>query len=190
MTFQTSEQFLYRGQKLLSRNCPLALHPHAPEFLTVTSMCRRGYNGTWSIQNHQLFLIKLEAYIQHPTAVFGKRVFDLDNESDDLCTKIINVPMAVKANLTEVFPETVDGKLFADWFSGDIHFGQGEGENQGLGDSYQRYLTLSFEKGILVNEVIKTYAEVFPPQSMEQRMEALLKAPSVRIGLSRIYKTK
>jgi len=190
MTFQTSEQFLYQGKKLLSNNCPLAMHPHTPEFLTVTSMCRRGYNGTWRIKDDQLFLIKLDAYIKHPTAVHGRSVLNLDDESDDFCFKIVDEPMAVNANLIDVFPEAKDGQLFADWFSGDINFGQGKGEDQGMASAYPKYLTLSFEKGILIKEIVRTYEEVFPPKTMAQRMEALLKSPPIRIGLSRIYKSK
>ncbi|SMC32901.1 hypothetical protein [Polynucleobacter kasalickyi] len=185
MTFQTSEKFLYQGKQLFSHDEPLASHPHAPEFLAVTSMCWRGYNGSWSIQKKKLFLIKLEAYIKHPTALRERRVINLQGEADELSFDIVWEPMAMKANLKAIFPQTVNRRLFADWFTGEIHFGLDDGIGQGMKNAYKTYQTLRFEKGILVNETIRLSEVVYPAISTEAFMASFQDVPRTRRGLYR-----
>lgn len=185
MTFQTSEKFLYQGKQLFSKDQPLASHPHAPEFLAVTSMCWRGYNGSWSIQKKKLFLIRLEAYIKHPTALRERRVINLKGEADEFSFDIVWEPMAMKANLKEIFPQTVHKKLFADWFTGEINFGLGDVIGQGMKNTYKSYQTLRFEKGELINETIRPSKVVYPPISTEAFIASFQDLPRTRRGLYR-----
>ena len=180
MTFQTSERFLYQGKQLFSNDQPLALHPHAPEFVSVMTMCRRGYNGSWQIEDNKLYLTELDANIKHPTRLKKRRVrrlnekwleleHDHDHDSEPIFIyKEVLVPLVIKVKLLDVFPEAINGQLFADWFSGEINFDQGEVVNEGMITTYERYLTLNFEKGILVNERNRTHEEVYPTKTTEE----------------------
>jgi hypothetical protein len=192
MTFQTSERFLYQGKQLFSNDQPLALHPHAPEFVSVMTMCRRGYNGSWQIEDNQLFLIELDANIQHPTRLKKRRVrmlnpkrleLELEHEFvSESCFiyKDVLEPLVIEVKLLDIFPEAINGPLFADWFSGVINFGQGKGIDQGMTNSYKKYLTLSFVKGVLVGEAIRPSAEVYPPKSIEEIRTIFKNSPRTR----------
>jgi len=190
MTFQLSERFFYQDKELFSNDQPLAHHPQVPKFVSCTSMCRRGYNGTWNIEDSKLYLTELDANIQHPTRLkktrvrrFNEKWLELEHEFDSepcFIYKDVLRPLVVNVKLLDVFPEAMNGPLFADWFCGEINFGQGKGKDQGMTNSYKKYLTLRFEKGVLVSEAIRPYKEVFPPKSIEEIIESFKKSPRAR----------
>ncbi len=114
MTHQNRETFIHEGKKLESYSQPLRPHPNLPEFLSLGSFCRRGYNGTWSIKNGKLYLIDLYAHVKHSTEVNIKQCLRYDLERDDFYYENVHEPAAVKATLNEVFPEADQDDLFAD----------------------------------------------------------------------------
>jgi hypothetical protein len=182
MTFQTSERFLYQGKQLFSNDQPLSHHPHVPKFVPVTTICRRGYNGTWNIQDSKLYLTELDANINHPTRLKKRRVkmlnqkwLELESEPWVIYKDVLE-PLIIKVKLLDIFPKAINGQLFADWFSGEINFGQGKGVDQGMANSYEKYLTLSFDKGILVGESIRPSVEVYPPKSIEEIRASFIKS--------------
>jgi hypothetical protein len=187
MTFQTSERFLYQGRQLFSNDQPLSHHPLVPKFVSVMSLCRRGYNGTWIIRDSKLYLTELDANIHHPTRLKKRRVrmlnpkwLELEDELESepwFIYKDLLEPLVIKVQLLDIFPEAVNGPLFADWFSGVINFGLGKGIDQGMTNSYKKYLTLRFVKGVLVAEAIRPYKEVFPPRSIEEIRASFEKSP-------------
>lgn len=189
MTFQLSERFFYQDKELFSNDQPLAHHPQVPKFVSVTSMCRRGYNGTWNIEDSKLYLTELDANIQHPTRLkktrvrrFNKKLLELELEHEFVSEPFFiyeNVlrPLVMNVKLLDVFPDAMNGPLFADWFSGEINFGLGKGKDQGMTNSYKKYLTLRFVKGVLVGEAIRPHKEVFPPRSIEEIIESFQKSP-------------
>lgn len=183
MTFQTSERFMYQGKQLFSNDQPLTHHPQLPKFVSVTTMCRRGYNGTWNIADSKLYLTELDANIQHTTRLKKRRVrmlnekwLELESEPWVIYKDVLE-PLVIKVKLLDIFPESINGQLFADWFSGEINFGQGKGIDQGMTNSYKKYLTLRFVKGVLVGEAIRPHKEVFPPRSIEEIIESFKKSP-------------
>jgi len=190
MTFQLSERFFYQDKELFSNDQPLAHHPQVPKFVSVTSMCRRGYNGTWNIEDRKLYLTELDANLQHPTRLkkrrvrsFNKKWLELEHEFDsEPCFIYEDVlrPLVINVKLLDIFPDAVNGPLFADWFCGEINFGQGKDKDQGMTNSYKKYLTLRFVKGVLVSEAIRPYKEVFPPKSIEEIIESFKKSPRAR----------
>jgi hypothetical protein len=187
MTFQTSERFLYQARQLFSNDQPLSHHPLVPKFVSVMSLCRRGYNGTWIIRDSKLYLTELDANIHHPTRLKKRRVrmlnpkwLELEDELESepwFIYKDLLEPLVIKVQLLDIFPEAVNGPLFADWFSGVINFGLGKGIDQGMTNSYKKYLTLRFVKGVLVAEAIRPYKEVFPPRSIEEIRASFEKSP-------------
>jgi hypothetical protein len=191
MTFQTSERFLYHGKQLFSNDQPLSHHPHVPKFVSVTTMCRRGYNGTWNIADSKLYLTELDANIQHPTRLKKRRVrmlnekwLELESEPWVIYKEVLE-PLVIKVKLLDIFPKAINGQLFADWFSGEINFGQGKGLDQGMTNSYEKYLTLSFDKGILVGESIRPSVEVYPPKSIEEIRASFIPPKKTRRVLPR-----
>ena len=57
-----------------------------------------------------------------------------------------------------------DGLLFADWFTGNINFGQGNITLRGMHNRFEEYLSLRFEKGVLAEERVLMYDEAYPPE--------------------------
>lgn len=70
----------------------------------------------------------------------------------------------LKIHLEHVLSEACeDGLLFADWFTGNINFGQGNIILRGLNNRNEEYLLLLFENGVLVEEQFLTYDKAYPP---------------------------
>ena len=168
MTLQSRETFYYKGEDLGSYNQPLDQHPNLPEFLSLGSFCRRGYNGTWSIRNEKLYLVDLYAHIPHIKETYETQFLKYDFARRDFYYEIKREPLAVIAHLEDVFPEVEDGKLFAYWFTGYVNFGQGEITDHGMTNSYKKYLSLWFENGVLIREQVRGHDEVYPPRTVEQ----------------------
>jgi hypothetical protein len=164
LTHQNRETFFYKGEELPSYNQPLRSHPNLPKFLPLGSFCWRGYNGTWSIKNGKLYLIHLYAHIKHPTEVNIKQCLRYDLERDDFYYETLQAPVAVKATLKDVFPEAGEDGLLAEWFTGNINFGQGDITLRGMHNRYDKYLSLRFDNGVLVAEQVLTYDEAYPPE--------------------------
>jgi hypothetical protein len=164
LTHQNSETFIHKDEELQSYNQPLRSHPNLPEFLPLGSFCRRGYNGTWSIKNGKLYLVDLYAHVKHPTEVNIRQCLRYNLELDDFYYETVHEPVALKATLKDVFPEVGKDGLLADWFSGNINFGQGDIMLRGMHNRYDKYLSLRFENGALVDERVLTYDEAHPLQ--------------------------
>jgi hypothetical protein len=167
LTHQNRETFIHKDEELQSYSQPLRSHPNLPKFLPLGSFCWRGYNGTWSIKNQKLYLVDLYAHIPHPTEVNIKQCLRYDLERDDFYYETVHEPVAVKATLKEVFPEAGQDGLFADWFTGNINFGQGDITLRGMHNRYEKYLSLHFDSGFLVSEQVLTYDEAYPQESEE-----------------------
>jgi hypothetical protein len=167
LTHQNRETFIHKGEELQSHSQPLRSHPNLPEFLPLGSFCWRGYNGTWSIKNEKLYLVDLYAHIPHPTEVNIKQCLRYDLERDDFYYETVHEPVAVKATLKDVFPEAGKDGLSADWFTGNINFGQGDITLRGMHNRYDKYLSLRFENGVLAEERVLTYDEAYAPEPEE-----------------------
>lgn len=167
MTHQNSETFTHGGVELESYNQPLRSHPNLPKFLPLGSFCRRGYNGTWSIKNGKLYLVGLYAHVKHPTEVNIQQYLRYDLKRDDFYYETVHEPVAVKATLKDVFPKSTENGLFADWFTGKINFGQGDIILRGMNNRFEKYLSLRFVNGVLVEERVLTHHEAYPPEPEE-----------------------
>jgi hypothetical protein len=74
----------------------------------------------------------------------------------------------LKIHLEKLLSEACeDGLLFADWFTGNINFGQGNFMLRGINNRYEEYLSLLFENGVLVEEQVLTYDKAYPPRPEE-----------------------
>jgi hypothetical protein len=58
-----------------------------------------------------------------------------------------------------------DGLLFADWFTGQINFGQGNITLRGVHNCFEEYLSLHFEKGVLAEERVLTCDKAYQSKS-------------------------
>lgn len=104
MTVQGCETLIYNGDEYRTNSEPLKqyleiknitfAHPHTG--------CWRGYYGDWLIEDDNLYLIGLKAWIE-----------------------ISNIPRRIKeVGLDYIFPN--QEKVFAEWFSGDISLPNGK----------------------------------------------------------------
>jgi hypothetical protein len=166
LTHQNRETFIHEGKKLYSYNQPLRSHPHLPKFLPLGSFCWRGYNGTWNINDRKLYLVDLYAHVAQPTEVNIKQCLRYDLERDDFFYETVHEPVAVKATLKDVFPKAGEDGLFADWFTGNINFGQGDITLRGMNNRFEEYLSLRFDNGVLAEERVLTYEEVYPLEEL------------------------
>ncbi len=73
----------------------------------------------------------------------------------------------LKIHLINLFSEANDNGFFADWFTGDINFGQSDITLRGMHNRFEEYLSLCFEKGVLAEERVLMYDEAYPPEPEE-----------------------
>ena len=117
MTMQAGELLEYDGTSYLMWDYPLEIYfklggGRVP-FMAQSTMCWRGYSGTWKIEDGQLQLIDLEGYIaEEPMKDIAHRAFahEIDYDDRSLCRL---------ATIDAVFPGS-GGPIFAHWFSGAI----------------------------------------------------------------------
>jgi hypothetical protein len=129
MTAQAPEIIYYRGNKYRLIVEPLEMYLRKkiikPRIKRYSTANRRGYIGTWKIENEKLYLEKLYSH----------------NREE----------MKLKSKL---FPE-IDGLVFAEWYSGSLVCPHGEAIryiHAGYESAYERYLILNVEQGKLKNE--------------------------------------
>ena len=173
MTLQARETFYYNGDELGSFDTPLSTHPKPPKFEPLGSFCWRGYRGTWSIRDRRLYLVDLYAHIKKLKGIPNYRYIRYDRRRKDIYYEIHIEPTCQPVYIEDVFPKMKDGKLFAYWFSGDVIFGLGEVTGHGMTCSYKKYLSLTFEHGVLVKEQIRPHAEIYPPKSIEEMLASI-----------------
>ncbi len=70
----------------------------------------------------------------------------------------------LKIHSENLFSDVSEYGLFADWFTGNINFGQGDIKLRGMHNRYEKYLSLRFEKGVLAEKKVLTYNEAYPPE--------------------------
>jgi hypothetical protein len=117
MTTQAAERLMHDGKKFYLHNRPLETYfklggANVP-FMINTTMCWRGYVGTWTIENDQLQLIDIDGHIaEEPMRVIASRAFrhKLDYNDRSLCRV---------ATIDAIF-SGCDGPVFAHWYSGPI----------------------------------------------------------------------
>jgi hypothetical protein len=114
----------------------------------------RGYVATWAIENGFLYLVKIDAWICR----------DGDAKS---CRKV---------KLRRLFGSRYrDGKVKANWFSGDLCLPDGKllkYVHMGYGSVYERELTLSVESGRVMKESVVDNTRITLPSELElQRRE-------------------
>lgn len=117
MTTQASEILLYDSKKYLFDPYPLEtyfkLSGERLPFMVNTTMCWRGYIGTWAIENDELRLISIHGCIaEEPAKEIASRAFrhNVDYNDRSLCRV---------ATIDSIFPGC-DGPIFAHWYSGPI----------------------------------------------------------------------
>ena len=152
MTTQVLEKLIYNSQEYGMDNRPLEdffkLSGHRPPFWVCTTMCWRGYVGTWSLVDGRLRLDSLNGYIAKGPLVKiagGVSHHQIDYEDQALCSK---------AALEDIFPDA-HGPVFARWFSGEINAplsAEVKRGSDGEEVSVERTLKLGFLDGILTSE--------------------------------------
>ena len=117
----------------------------------------RGYVATWTIENGFLYLVKIDAWICR----------DWHKKS---CRK---------ADLSKLFGNRYrNGKVKADWFSGDLRMPDGkllQYVHMGYGSVYERELTLSVESGRVVKESMADNTQKTLPSELELQRQELEK---------------
>ena len=99
-----------------------------PRFAPMHTACWRGYIGDWAVVEDCLFLVGLEGHLEDGSV----------------------------ATVEALFPGS-GGRVFAEWFSGEVRIPQGElleYVHMGYESRYERYLFLRFERGRLVERSV------------------------------------
>lgn len=117
MTTQASEILMYDGRQFLFDPYPLETYfrlggPSVP-FMITTTMCWRGYVGTWTVDNDELRLVGIRGYIaEEPAMKIASKAFrqQIDYEDSSICRI---------ATIDSIFPGCT-GPIFAHWYSGPI----------------------------------------------------------------------
>lgn len=117
MTTQASEILMYDGKEFLFDPHPLETYfklggAHVP-FMVNTTMCWRGYVGTWTIENDELRMIGIHGHIaEEPAKEIASDAFrhNVDYNDRSLCRI---------ATIDSIFPGC-DEPIFAHWYSGPI----------------------------------------------------------------------
>ncbi|MCM3874418.1 MAG: hypothetical protein ND895_27320 [Pyrinomonadaceae bacterium] len=117
----------------------------------------RGYVATWTIENGFLYLLKIDAWICR----------DWDEKT---CRKV---------NLKDLFGSRyIQGRVRADWFSGDLRMPDGEllqYVHMGYGSVYERELTFRVESGKVVKESVVDNTQRNLPSALELERQELEK---------------
>lgn len=125
MTCQAPEILIYEGEERQLLSEPLALSGVAERIPHGGSLCWRGYIGTWIVDNKKLYLTKLTTH-----EIEGATPYRLEN-----------------------FFSVIRGRVFAEWFSGELRCPEGEClrfVNVGFSRIYERDLFLRVEDGVVV----------------------------------------
>ena len=135
MTAQATEKLIYKDQKLNLCSNPLTRYLETIrnnlKFVAHSSSNWRGYIGTWRIEDHRLYLSKLNGTVQ-----------EAHNERE--------------IDLTYLFPDYPDG-VFAHLYTGELRCVQGRLINYshgGYGSIYETDLFLRVERGVVLDERI------------------------------------
>lgn len=149
MTAQCPEILLYRGKEMDMCACPLEDYlsrlrkDKRPPFTWTSTANRRGYVGTWRIDEGTLHLVDLEGTVE------------VDGRFRPISKQ-------------EAFP-WVRGPLTASWFTGSITCPEGrliDYVHQGFGSVYERDRVLVFKRGRLTEE----YLFLNPPEPIVYRI--------------------
>ena len=132
MTAQIREKLRYNGKIYHLAVEPLHtyLKEHKIKFVSSSTVCWRGYVGSWLIEDDYLYLVDLKAYIPSDNSRWGGEEVGLDY----------------------LFPG--QDKVLADWFSGEIRIPHGEMiryVHMGYASIYEKELFLRFVKGKYVS---------------------------------------
>ena len=149
MTSQAMETIIFEGQELSTYSQPLNSYPKLPKFYGLTTMLRRGYRGTWEVRGDRLYLISLYGNIEHPSQTVTTYHTRFNFETNDFEPFADTKPTHQEINLNYLFPDAVEGGVFADWFTGEIDICQGEMIFRAYHNQYEEYLTLKFENGVM-----------------------------------------
>lgn len=116
----------------------------------------RGYVATWTIEDNFLYLVKIDAWT---------------------CPR--NFKNCQKVDLARLFGSKYrDGKVKADWFSGDLRIPDGkmlQYVHMGYGSVYDREITLTVDSGKFVKESIVDNTNRTLPSRLELERQELEK---------------
>ena len=161
-TSQEPDKLVLEGEKLSLETNPLSPLIQAgritlPEPAERWSSNWRGYVATWTIEEGQLLLAKLDVLLRPDGAAEGAKA----------------VPINV---LSRVFPE--QARVSADWFSGTLVVPRGRRikyVHMGYGSTHERYTVLRIDNGEVVSRSDLTASEF--EKLRKERFAAYQKTP-------------
>lgn len=148
MTLQISEKLIYKDIEFYIGTYPLETYLEEKQicFNWESTACKRGYNGTWLIEDDKLFLIDLSATIIKD---YGMRKWPFEY---------------VEVGLDYLFPN--QEKVFAEWFSGELDFWSGQLLGYYSKNMVERYYpgpTPIYEKKVIITielGIVVDYCEI------------------------------
>jgi hypothetical protein len=159
MTTQVSDQLIYDGKQHSIFSEPLNLcHDECVRRLNYmwnNTACYRGYIADWEVADDRLFLTGVEATVctkPYEESAPKSRYCSISHSGDCL---------PETKNLHDIFPNS-DGKVSAEWYSGEIRLPLGEMIKYihcGYETEYENYLLLEFNSGSIVGSRVITHAE-------------------------------
>ena len=144
MTMQRAELLFHDGAWHSLHSLPLEPYFEQigtrPNFARFLSSVGRGYVGYWVLEDQKLYLTEIHQ-------------LGFEKRPDGSASPGM---VADPALLSVMFPDQ-DAPIFADWYSGELRCPEGDIVATGrgkFGDLYERYLVLSIERGVVVQENI------------------------------------
>lgn len=148
MTAQKGEDLIFEGERLVMYSTPLEAYfkqtGFRPPFVEFSTNLSRGYIGKWEIDKGRLYLINL---------------FRIGLRETEAGLQFEWVPNAI--SVCDIFPD-IKGRVFAQWYSGQLRCPQGELKEYhhgGFASVYERDLLIDIENGIVakVETIINTH---------------------------------
>jgi hypothetical protein len=158
MTVQKREQLLYKTELMALDTEPLEVYfkqtGQRPAFGFVATNNWRGYIGEWEIVDGKLYL---------------KQLLQMGFRKTETGVALCLVPN--KISIVDIFPES-DGRVHADWFTGNLLCPQGDllkDHSRSFEPRYARYRVFTIEWGILTNSAVVPGKPVDPAGFLEAR---------------------
>jgi hypothetical protein len=173
-TAQAPDKLIYSGQERKLFSNPLEAYyensgTKRPNFMSrpfvISSGNWRGYVATWEIVDGKLFLLNVDSSLCE-----GAKV-----EAD--CKQV---------QLSNLFPKKVsDGKVIADWYSGELRVPDGEQivyVNMGYGSVYERDLIFTVADGMVEGPKVIDNTKEQLPSEMDIALKELEKLKESPLG--------
>lgn len=152
-TAQVGERLIYNGDTIEMNCCPLSSYPNSSILTSqqmfnnkgyVCTACWRNYVGSWIIQNGKLYLLNI------------RNAFYVFSSVKSLAEYGVSFRVGSEyADLKRLFKgKYINGKVFADWFTGSCFLNKGKivyNGPYGSESSFEKEIELQLKNGVIIS---------------------------------------